>query len=224
MKYIWTEDTKAGFHYWQLLNQHLFQDECIVESKGSNQGLLDAVRALVPEQGDLYFLAFDLVYDNMDIVNKYLELQMAVKKYPEQIKILDLICFEHIILDFSRLVAWTGTKKTDKIVMREDILASIRDHRIDLERISRPKTREYLMGFKTFSTERVLKAIANELTENDMWQIKGKLMGACWYQDCCVSEHTHKTKCKVDERMSGDEKMREFFGDRATQNIIQMMQ
>ena len=30
MKYLWTEDTGAGFHFWQLVNQHFFDDEFVV--------------------------------------------------------------------------------------------------------------------------------------------------------------------------------------------------
>ena len=63
MKYIWTEDTGAGFHFWELVNKYLFQDEFAVLSKGSNQGVLDAVRQLVPKADDRYYLAFDIVYD-----------------------------------------------------------------------------------------------------------------------------------------------------------------
>lgn len=43
MKYLWTEDTGAGLHFWKLVNQLFFNNELVVESKGSNQGLLDAV-------------------------------------------------------------------------------------------------------------------------------------------------------------------------------------
>ena len=43
MRYLWTEDTGAGFHFWKLVNQLFFDNELVVESKGSNQGLLDAL-------------------------------------------------------------------------------------------------------------------------------------------------------------------------------------
>ena len=43
MKYLWTEDTGAGLHFWKLVDQLFFDDKLSVESKGSNQGLLDAV-------------------------------------------------------------------------------------------------------------------------------------------------------------------------------------
>lgn len=69
MKYIWTEDTGAGLHYWQLVNQYLLHEAYVVESKQSNQGILDAVRAISMDKDNEYFIAFDIIYDNMDIMN-----------------------------------------------------------------------------------------------------------------------------------------------------------
>lgn len=43
MRYLLTEDTGAGLHFWKLVNQLFFNDALVVESKESNQGLLDAV-------------------------------------------------------------------------------------------------------------------------------------------------------------------------------------
>lgn len=63
MIYLWTEDSKAGFHYWKLVNQYLFQGKLVIESKGSNQGILDAVRILTPEKGNTYYIAFELLTD-----------------------------------------------------------------------------------------------------------------------------------------------------------------
>lgn len=206
MKYIWTEDTGAGLHFWELVNEHLFHCEFIVESKGSNQGLLEAARELVPSDGDKYFLAFDIVYDNMDVMNKYLELRDLAAVYHEQVVILDMICFEYIILSFSKLVEWTGTGKKDKIAMRERILCAIADHRIEDR-----KTKEYLMGFKRYSTERVIKAVTYELTENDEWSVKGRQMGDCWHKDCCVKQNNEKNSCGIHKGMTGINKLAELF-------------
>ena len=71
MKYLWTEDTGAGLHFWKLVNQLFFNNELVVESKGSNQGLLDAVLDLQSKDDDKYYVAFDYVVDNQDIRNKY---------------------------------------------------------------------------------------------------------------------------------------------------------
>lgn len=223
MKYIWTEDTGAGFHFWELANQYLFQGLYTVESKGSNQGILDAVRQLVPGRDDKYYLAFDIVYDNMNVMNKYLELKELAAMYPKQIVILDIICFEHIILSFSNLVKWTGTGKKDKIAMRDAILSVIKDHKIDIAKITDRKTLEYLMGFKKYSTERVIKAITYELTENADWSVKGRQMGTCWYRDCCITINIRNRKCSMPIGMPGVNKIMSVFEDAELQRIIKGM-
>ena len=32
MKYLWTEDTGAGLHFWKLVNQLFFDNALVVES------------------------------------------------------------------------------------------------------------------------------------------------------------------------------------------------
>ena len=76
------------------------------------------------------------------------------------------------------------------------------------------------MGFKRYSTERVIKAITYELTENDKWSIKGNLMGECWYQDCCVWKNMDKKRCNIGRNMSGDTKVRRPFEDKETKRIL----
>ena len=67
MKYLWTEDTGAGLHFWELVNQLFFDDAFVIESKGSNQGLLDALSDIDMKEDDKYYIAFDYVVDNQDI-------------------------------------------------------------------------------------------------------------------------------------------------------------
>ena len=59
MRYLWTEDTGAGLHFWKLVSQLFFNNELAVESKRSNQGLLDAVLDLNIKEDDKYYIAFD---------------------------------------------------------------------------------------------------------------------------------------------------------------------
>lgn len=37
----------------------------------------------------------------------------------------NLICFEHLIHAFDKLVEWTGTGKVDKIKIREEVLSAL---------------------------------------------------------------------------------------------------
>ena len=160
MRYLWTEDTGAGLHFWKLVNKFFFDNELVVESKGSNQGLLDAVIDLDIKDDDKYYVAFDYVVDNQDIRNKYRMLKSITDKSEGKIVILDMICFEYLILAFDKLIAWTGTGKTDKIKIREEVLAAVENHRINLSKIDDEKTLQYIAGFKRYSTERVMKSLA----------------------------------------------------------------
>ena len=220
MKYLWTEDTGAGLHFWKLVNQLFFDNALVVESKESNQGILYSLTSLNAKEEDEYYIAFDYVPDNQDIRNKYRQLKQLVEKSEAKVIILDMICFEYFILAFDKLVSWTGTGKKDKIKMREDILAAIEDHRIDLSKIENKTTMQYLSGFKRYSTERVMKSLVGEFTQNEKWSVKGTFMGDCWYKDCCVSEYPDNLRCGKPEVEGGNEKMRLLIQSEEVQRVI----
>jgi len=220
MRYLWTEDTGAGLHFWKLVNQLFFDNELVVESKGSNQGLLDEVIDLNIKADERYYIAFDYVVDNQDIRNKYRMLKSIADKSEGKIVILDMICFEHLILAFDKLVEWTGTGKTDKIKIREEVLAAVENHRINLSKINDEKTLQYIAGFKRYSTERVMKSLTGEFTQNEKWSVKGSLLGECWYKDCCVSEHPDSLRCGKPEVKGGDEKMRMLIQSEEVQRVL----
>lgn len=223
MKYLWTEDTGAGLHFWKLLNQLFFENAFVVESKESNQGILDALTVLKLENDDEYYIAFDYVVDNQDIRNKYRLLKSIAEKSKGKIILLDMICFEHLILAFDKLVTWTGTGKVDKIKIREDVLSAIEDHRINLSKIDDEKTLQYLASFKRYSTERVMKSLVGEFTQNEKWSVKGLLMGECWYKDCCVSEHPDSLRCGKPEVEGGSEKMRMLMQSEIVRKVLQVV-
>ena len=220
MRYLWTEDTGAGFHFWKLVNQLFFNAELLVESKGNNQGLLDAVSDLDIKDEDKYYIAFDYVVDNQDIRNKYRVLKSIEEKSEGKIMLFDMICFEYLILGFDKLVEWTGTGKTDKIKIREEVLAAVENHSINLSKIYDEKTLQYIAGFKRYSTERVMKSLVGEFTQNEKWSVNGSLMGECWYKDCCASEHIDSLRCGKPEIEDGDEKMRMLIQSENVQNVI----
>ena len=220
MKYLWTEDTGAGLHFWQLINRLFFDDAFVIESKGSNQGLLDALSDLDIKEDDKYYIAFDYVVDNQDIRNKYRMLKSIADKAEGKIIILDMICFEYLILAFDKLVVWTGTGKTDKIKIREEVLSAIENHRINLSKIDDEMTLQYLAGFKRYSTERVMKSLVGEFTQNEKWSVNSPLMGECWYKDCCVSEHPDSLRCGKPEVEGGSEKMRMLIQSETVSGLI----
>jgi hypothetical protein len=220
MKYLWTEDTGAGLHFWKLVNKLFFDNKLVVESKESNQGILDALSDLTLKEGDEYYIAFDYVLDNQDIRNKYRMLKLIAKKSDRKIIILDMICFEYLILAFEKLVEWTGTGKTDKIKIREEVLAAIENHKINLSKIKDDNALQFLAGFKRYSTERVMKSLVGEFTQNEKWSVKGLLMGECWYKDCCVSEYPDSLRCGKPEVEDGSDKMRMLIQSDEVRKIL----
>lgn len=221
MKYLWTEDTGAGLHFWKLVSRLFFDNALVIESKESNQGILDALSDLSMKEDDAYYIAFDYVVDNQDIRNKYRILKSIAERSEGKIIILDMICFEHLILAFDKLVEWTGTGKTDKIKIREEVLSATMNHRINLSKIDDEKTLQYIAGFKRYSTERVMKALVAEFTENEKWSVKGPLMGDCWYKDCCVSGHPDSLRCGKPEIEGGSEKMRMLIQSETVRKVLQ---
>ena len=85
MKYLWTDDNGAGLHFWQLVNQLFFDNELVIESKESNQGILNSLSDLEIKESDKYYIAFDYVVDNQDIRNKYRLLRSLEKNQKEKL-------------------------------------------------------------------------------------------------------------------------------------------
>ena len=96
--------------------QLFFDDKLSVESKGSNQGLLDAVLDLEMKDDDKYYIAFDYVVDNQDIRNKYRMLKSIERSSRGKLVILDMICFEYLILAFEKL--WSGQAQVRQIKLK----------------------------------------------------------------------------------------------------------
>lgn len=220
MRYIWTEDTGAGLHFWNLVNQILFDNKIVIESKASNQGILDALADLKMKEDDKYYIAFDYVVDNQDIRNKYRMLKSIEEKSEGKIIVLDMICFEYFILAFDKLAEWTGFKEKDKVKIREEILSSIENNRINFSKIGDAKTLRYLSGFRRYSTERVMKSLVSEFTQNEKWSVRGSLMGECWYRDCCVSDHPNSLRCGKPEVKDGKEKIKMLIQSEKVQGMF----
>lgn len=120
-------------------------------------------------------------------------------------------------------MAWTGIGKADKIKIRGEVLSAIENHRIDLSKIYDEKTLQYLAGFKRYSTERVMKSLVGEFTQNENWSVNSSLMGECWYKDCCVSEHQDSLRCGKPDIEEGNEKMRVLIQSEMVRALIKVI-
>lgn len=87
---------------------------------------------------------------------------------------------EYLILAFDKLVEWTDTGQTDRIIIREEVLKVVENHRINLSKIDDERTLQYIVGLKRYSTEWVMKSLIGEFTQNENCSVRGALMGARW--------------------------------------------
>ena len=78
--------------------------DVIVESKKNNSELVKSVKTLQDEENK-YIIVFDNSFDNLQVVME----QKRLKKYANEQKnvcLLDIICFEYILLEFTELIEW----------------------------------------------------------------------------------------------------------------------
>ena len=103
--FLWIEDRKgkASYTFWENLMKQLCPD-VIVESKKNNSELVKAVSTL-QDAANRYIIVFDNSFDNLQVVME----QKRLKKYvneKENVFLLDIICFEYILLEFKELIEW----------------------------------------------------------------------------------------------------------------------
>lgn len=101
--YLWVEDReeKSGYIFWKIFMGQLCS-EIVVESKKNNSELVKAVKALRDNE-NRYVIVFDNSFDNLQVVMEQKLLRKYVKD-KDNVLLLDIICFEYILLEFKDLI------------------------------------------------------------------------------------------------------------------------
>lgn len=109
--FLWIEDRKekAGFIFWKRLLQQLCPD-IKVESKTNNSELVKAVRNLKDTE-NRYIIVLDNSFDN---------LQVAL----EQKRLMNIVCFEYILLEFRKLIDWIYAPEDEFRIKRAGVIAA----------------------------------------------------------------------------------------------------
>lgn len=109
---------------------HQLCPDLIVESKKNNSELIKAVKALADEDNK-YIIVYDNSFDNLQVYKE----QKILKNYVEaksNVWMMDIICFEYILLEFDKLIEWIYapndeflTKRKNAINAREKLVQTI---------------------------------------------------------------------------------------------------
>lgn len=219
--YLWVEDRvdKAGFTFWKTMMEQLFPN-VIVESKTNNSELIKAVQNLSDHENK-YIVAFDQVFDNIQVVREHQLLQTCIRER-RNVYELRLICFEYVLLEFEYLLDWIYAphdefiqKRAVAITAREKLIAAIRNQGIDYKQIK--ELQEYHQHLDTMNIEQLVARLLFDLTRNTGFEVNKSLLGTCWVTSCCEWKERRKDDvCGLDtDRMSLYEKMKTIWENTA---------
>ena len=210
--YFWTEDKegKSGYTFWQHFLNELFPT-VILESKGNNARLLKAVKSITNNE-DLYIIAMDNSYDNPDVIKLMKEMKRIVREQ-SNIVLLDIVCFEFLLLGFKHLLDWVYAEadeykisRAEDIAVREAFVSAVKGN---MDYNQYPIVKTYLQGSVGYNVEKVAAKILHGLTRNTGFEVSKSMLGECWWKDCCQwSAKDGTDKCGLDfTRLTCHEKM-----------------
>lgn len=121
--FLWIEDRKgkASYTFWLNLMKQLCPD-VIIESKKNNSEQVKAVRTLQNAE-NRYIVVFDNSFDNLQIVMEKKRLKKYVNE-KENVFLLDIICFEYILLEFKELIEWIYAPEDEFLQKRARAIVS----------------------------------------------------------------------------------------------------
>lgn len=215
--FLWIEDRKgkASYMFWSDIMKQLYP-EVIVESKKNNSELVKAVKALKDTENK-YIIVFDNSFDNLQVIMEQKVLRHCVDKM-NNVVLMDIICFEYILLEFKSLVKWIYApedefikKRKSAIVAREKLVNSIHSGELNYKDIR--EVMEYDKHIDEHNIEQLAARLLFDLTRNTGFEVSKGTMGECWIKSCCQWEERQENDiCGLDEsRLSIYDKMKKIY-------------
>lgn len=201
--------------FWKALMQQLYPD-VIVESKANNSELVKAVKALQDQQ-NRYLIVFDNAFDNLQVYQE----QKVLKKYADMkdnVLLIDIICFEYVLLEFDKLTDWIyttddefRTKRAAAIRARELLIETIQTGEMNYKMIQEVIT--YDNHLNDHNIEQLSAKLLFDLTRNTGFEVSKATIGECWINACCDWLGRQENDiCGLDNnRLSIADKMRSIY-------------
>lgn len=211
--YLWIEDgkDKSGYIFWQTLMGQLFP-EIVVESKKNNSELVKTVKALEDKE-NRYIILLDNSFDNVQVALEQKRLRQHVCD-KNNIFLMDIICFEYLLLEFNDLIEWIYAvddefliKRKKTITARENLVKTIQSGEFDYKNIR--EIIEYNENIDNYNVEQLSAKILFDLTRNTGFEVSKGKIGECWIKSCCEwEERMADDVCGLDiNRLQLSEKM-----------------
>lgn len=215
--YLWIEDRKgkASYVFWETLMQKLCPN-VIVESKKNNSELVKAVKDLKNRENK-YIIVLDNAFDNLQVYQE----QKRLKKYADiknNVLLMDIICFEYVLLEFDKLIDWIYApnddflmKRADAIRAKEMLVTTIQSGELNYKTIQEIMT--YDNNLDDHNIEQLSAKLLYDLTRNTGFEVSKGKIGECWVRSCCDWSKRQKDDiCGLEHnRLSIIDKMRSIY-------------
>lgn len=155
----------------------------IVESKKNNSELIKSVKSLTDEV-NRYIIVFDNSFDNFQA---YQELKL-LEKYvnaKRNVSIMNIICFEYILLEFDQLIEWIyapdydfRSKRATAILAREKLIAALKTGNLNYKALR--EVVEYDNKLDDHNIEQLSAKLLYDLTRNTGFEVSRGNIGECW--------------------------------------------
>ena len=198
--FLWIEDRKgkASYTFWENLMKQLCPD-VIVESKKNNSELVKAVSTL-QDAANRYIIVFDNSFDNLQVVME----QKRLKKYvneKENVFLLDIICFEYILLEFKELIEWIYApedeflyERAGTIMARRKLVEALQKDYFNYKEIR--EIVEYDKNIEEHNIEQLSSKLLFDLTRNTGFEVsKGCLLYTSFREDFTMRSSTRWILC-----------------------------
>lgn len=215
--FLWIEDhkDKAGYTFWYNFMKQLCPG-VVVESKKNNSELVKSVKNL-KDKDNKYIIVFDNSFDNLQVVME----QKLLKQYSKDrnnVFLMDVICFEYILLEFKDLIKWIYAEKDKFIYKRAKVIAAREKliNIIDSGELSYKDIREiieYDKHIEEHNVEQLSAKMLFDLTRNTGFEVSKGIIGDCWIKSCCDwKERQESDVCGLDQRrLSVYDKMKSIY-------------
>lgn len=211
--FLWLEDRKgkSSYIFWSTMTKHLIPS-VTVESKKNSSELVKAVKQLKDEENQ-YIIVLDHSFDNLQIYKE----QKILKKCAEikkNVHLLDLICFEYILLEFDQLISWIYapndeflTKRSEAIKARNKLVETLQSGNMNYKAMQ--EVIEYDKYLDHHNIEQLSAKLLFDLTRNTGFEVSKGTIGDCWIKSCCEwMKRQDNDMCGLDyRRLSLKDKM-----------------
>lgn len=203
--YLWIEDrkNKASYIFWETLMKQM-NPNVIVESKNNNSELIKAVKTLVDNENQ-YIIVFDNAFDNVQVCMEHKKLKKIVEM-KKNVILLDLICFEYILLEFDKLIEWIYAiedefieKRAVAILARQKLIETLKSNDVNYKIIQ--EVIEYDNNLESHNIEKLSAKLLFDLTRNTGFEVSKGRIGDCWIKSCCEwNERQYDDICGLDNK------------------------